>query len=310
MKLSVVATLYRSAAYIEEFYERITQSARKITDDYEIILVNDGSPDNSLEKVITIAKKDTRVTVVDLSRNFGHHKAIMVGLEHASGERVFLIDTDLEEDPALLEEFSEIMTEKKCDVVFGIVPKRPHGIIIKFLSDAAIKLYKFLSGIQAPNNQSTVRLMSARYVKSLLQFHEEELFLAGIFVIAGYEQVAVLVDKKKREETSYTFKKRMELFVTAICSFSVKPLVYICYLGVLVFLTSLIMSGYLVIKKIFFQGVVSGWASVIVSMWLLGGLMIGCLGIVALYISKIFIEVKQRPRTIIRSIHCQSKKHP
>jgi len=105
MKLSIVTTLYNSSDYIEGFYERITNTALKITGDYEIIFVNDGSKDDSLEKAVSLFQKDDRIKVIDLSRNFGHHRAIMTGLSHARGDYVFLIDSDLEEEPELLEEF-------------------------------------------------------------------------------------------------------------------------------------------------------------------------------------------------------------
>ena len=110
MKLSVVATLYQSAKYIDEFYQRATESARELVeDDYEIILVNDGSPDNSLGMAIKLSEEDSHLVVVDLSRNFGHHKAMMAGLAHAKGEKIFLIDSDLEEEPEWLLGFSDQM---------------------------------------------------------------------------------------------------------------------------------------------------------------------------------------------------------
>ena len=125
MRLSIVATLYNSEPHLNEFYERLTQSAQQITHDYEIILVNDGSPDSSLELALKLFDQDSRVRVIDLSRNFGHHKAIMTGLEHTQGECVFLIDSDLEEPPETLNLFwDEMQRGRDLDVVFGVQGKR------------------------------------------------------------------------------------------------------------------------------------------------------------------------------------------
>ena len=121
MKLSIVATLYQSAPYIDEFHKRASASAKQLLgDDYEIVLVNDGSPDNSLDLAIRLTERDSHVVVVDLSRNFGHHKAMMTGLAHAKGELVFLIDSDLEEEPEWLLSFASAMLDKRCDVVYGV----------------------------------------------------------------------------------------------------------------------------------------------------------------------------------------------
>ena len=114
MKLSIVTTLYKSGAYVEEFHRRASEAAQRITDDYEIVMVDDGSPDNSLDIACALARVDSRVRVVELSRNFGHHKAMMTGLDHARGELCFLIDSDLEEDPALLQEFFDKMHASDC----------------------------------------------------------------------------------------------------------------------------------------------------------------------------------------------------
>ena len=125
MKLSIVATLYHSGAYIDEFCKRATVAARQLAgDEYEIILVNDGSPDNSLDIAVQLTKKDKHIVVVDLSRNFGHYKAMMTGLAHAGGQEIFLIDSDLEEEPEWLALFAEKKARDKCDVVYGVQERR------------------------------------------------------------------------------------------------------------------------------------------------------------------------------------------
>ena len=130
MKFSIVSTLYQSAPYIVEFYQRATAVAQQFAgDDYEIILVNDGSPDNSCELAIKLTETDNHVVVIDLSRNFGHHKAIMTGLVQALGEYIFLIDCDLEEEPEWLSRFTMKMGREQCDVVYGVQERRKGGLL-------------------------------------------------------------------------------------------------------------------------------------------------------------------------------------
>src|SRR5256885_14440017 len=145
MKLSIVTTLYYSAPYLDEFYDRACAAAEKFTRDFEIILVNDGSPDNSLEVALSIYQKDHRVKVIDLSRNFGHHKAMMTGLAHASGELVFLIDCDLEEEPELLERFHRELIASGADVVYGVQQKRKGDLFERVSGTLFFKLFNALS---------------------------------------------------------------------------------------------------------------------------------------------------------------------
>src|SRR5215467_12787205 len=132
MRLSIVTTMYYSAPYIEEFYRRSVAAAKQITDDYEIVIVNDGSPDDALNLAIGLHRQDARVKVVDLSRNFGHHKAMLCGLTYATGDETFLIDCDLEESPEWLLEFHQQMSERDCDVVYGVQARRKGALFERF----------------------------------------------------------------------------------------------------------------------------------------------------------------------------------
>jgi putative glycosyltransferase len=153
MKLSIVTTLYKSSPYVDEFYERISKEAQKITDNYEIIFVDDGSPDDSLQKCITLHQQDQKVTVVELSRNFGHHKAIMTGLSHAQGDFVFLIDVDLEEEPELLGKFwQELQNGADLDLIFGVQERRKGGWFERVSGYLYFKLLNHLSNVKIPEN--------------------------------------------------------------------------------------------------------------------------------------------------------------
>src|ERR1051325_3242957 len=163
MRLSIVSTMYRSAPYLREFHARVSASARNITNDYEIILVNDGSPDESLELALELQKSDPRIRVVDLSRNFGHHAAMLMGLTHARGDWVFLIDGDLEEKPELLERFSAEQEASGVDVVFGVQESRGDRWTQRWGAWLFYKFFNALSDYPLPEHLMTVRLMSRRY---------------------------------------------------------------------------------------------------------------------------------------------------
>ncbi|MCA9426321.1 MAG: glycosyltransferase family 2 protein [Candidatus Omnitrophica bacterium] len=303
MKISIVTTMYRSAPYLKEFYERARANVTAITEDYEFVFVNDGSPDDSLEVAVDIHHSDPRVKVVDFSRNFGHHKAMMTGLAQSSGDLVFLIDCDLEEEPELLGIFHERMRGTNADVVYGVQESRKGGVWERITGRIFYTIFNALSSDPLPLNVLTVRLMTRRYVDSLLQFREREILIAGLWAITGFDQIAVPIKKGFKGSTTYTFRKKAAHLVNSITSFSNRPLVYIFYLGFFIMCISAVMAGYLVIRRFFFSIGVAGWASVMVSVWFLGGLTIFCLGVIGIYLSKIFVETKQRPYTLIRHIY-------
>ena len=308
MKLSIVATLYQSAAYISEFHERASASAKRMVgDDYEIVLVNDGSPDNSLDLAIRLTEQDSHVVVVDLSRNFGHHKAMMTGLAHAKGELVFLIDSDLEEEPEWLEVFAQQMKQDCCDVVYGVQERRKGNCFERWSGQWFYRFFKALTGLALPENVVTTRLMARRYVDALLCHQEREVFMAGLWHITGFDQRPQVIKKHNTSETTYTFHRKMSLLVNSVTSFSNAPLVGIFYIGVAISLFALAYIAYLVTHWLFLAKPMSGWTSVMASIWLLGGMVISFIGVVGIYLSKIFSETKQRPYTIVRQIHAKQQ---
>lgn len=308
MKLSVVATLYCSAKFIDEFHFRVSQAAQQLVgDDYEIILVNDDSPDASLELAVQLSEADYHVKVIDLSRNFGHHKAMMTGLRYARGERVFLLDSDLEDDPSWLLSFSEQLEREKADVVYGVQQQRKGKYFERWTGQLFYRLFRFLSGLNLPNNIVVARLMSRRYVDALVQHDERELFMAGLWVITGFEQRAHVIVKRSRDETTYTLGKRVAQLINSITAFSSAPLVGIFGIGCVIFLLSATYTTFLAINWLFLSNPPGGYTSLMVSIWLLGGLIIAFIGVVGIYLAKIYSEVKHRPYTIVRNLYHQTK---
>jgi putative glycosyltransferase len=303
MKLSIVTTLYNSSSTVEPFYRRAVAAAQELTDDFEIIMVDDGSPDNSLEIACNLADEDSRVRVIELSRNFGHHKALMTGLDHARGDLCFLIDSDLEEDPTILNEFFKKLEETQIDVVYGFQRERKGGACERVMGNIAYRLFDSMFPYPIPRNHITVRLMVRTYVDSLLQHREQQTVIGGLWVITGFKQIGVPVNKIARGRTSYSFRRRWLMLIDSIASFSEMPLVAIFYLGIIISGLSALVGVALIIHKLIFWGAIEGWVSVMLSVWFLGGLLIFCVGVIGIYISKIFIETKNRPYTIVRRIH-------
>jgi putative glycosyltransferase len=307
MKLSVVTTLYESTPHLEEFHKRILRAAGHLTRDFELIYVNDGSPDESLALALALAKGDHRVQIVDLSRNFGQHKAVMTGLSYARGKRVFLIDCDLEESPEWLGDFNQTMDRSRCDVVYGVQERRKGGWFERVSGETFYFVINSLCHVSIPRNILLARLMTGDYVKSLVAHREREIFLAGLWQITGYHQVPQVVRKVSNSPTTYRLPQKIDLAFDALTSFSAKPLVYAFYTGALITTLSLAFALYFFLFQLIYGTVISGWTSLIVSVWFLGGFIIFLIGLLGVYLSKVYSETKQRPYTIIRRVY-QGKK--
>ncbi|WP_353327473.1 glycosyltransferase family 2 protein [Chitiniphilus shinanonensis] len=304
MKLSIVTTLYCSAPYIAEFHRRATAVAKAIAgNDYQIVMVNDGSPDESLALAIKLMEVDPNLVIVDLSRNFGHHKAMMTGLERAKGEITFLIDSDLEEEPEWLFEFLRELNQKDCDVVYGVQTRRKGKWFERHSGEWFYRLFKMLTGLRLPANAVTARLMKRPYVQALISHQEREVFMAGLWHITGFDQRAYGIKKHNTSETTYTFRKKLSLLVNSVTSFSNAPLISIFYIGLFISFFALSYITYLCINWLFLSKPLTGWTSVMASIWLLGGMIISFVGVVGIYLSKIFSETKRRPYTIVKKIY-------
>jgi putative glycosyltransferase len=256
---------------------------------------------------VRLTREDGHVVVVDLSRNFGHHKAMMTGLAHATGERVFLIDSDLEEDPEYLVSFASQLERDSCDVVFGVQERRKGDWFERWSGYWFYRSFAFLTGLTLPPNIVTARLMTRRYVDALLLHEEREVFMAGLWHITGFDQRPQPVRKHSSSRTTYTFRRKMSLLVNSVTSFSNAPLVSIFYFGLAISLLAVAYICYLVLHWLSIEQPLSGWTSVMASIWLLGGMIISFIGVVGIYLSKIFSETKQRPYTIVKQIHARPR---
>lgn len=306
MQLSIVSTLYRSAPNIEEFHRRVMAAAETITDDIELILVNDGSPDDSLTRSLALQHADPRIVVLDLARNFGHHKAIMTGLAHAQGDLVFLVDSDLEEPPELLSRFYVEMNAGDWDVVYGIQARRRGGWFERTTGAAFFWLVSVLSDQPLPRNLLTARLMRQDYVRALVSHEDREAHFSYLAALTGFHQRPLEVEKLSLSPTTYSFGRKLRMAVQHITTTSTKLLPLVLYFGGAISALAACLIGFYVLRYLTKGVSVDGFTSLIVSVWFLGGATLLILGIIGIYISAILAEVKRRPYTHLRAIYRSS----
>lgn len=227
----------------------------------------------------------------------------MTGVAHALGERIFLIDSDLEEEPEWLLRFARTMSDEQCDVVYGVQESRKGNWFERWSGEIYYSIFNWLSNIDHPRNVVTARLMSRRYVEALLQFREREMVISCLWVITGFKQCELVVKKHMTSPTTYSLARKIENATRAITSFSEVPLKTIFYTGIAIFIGAFLYAAFLIFNRLLFSHVVDGWTSVMVSIWLLGGMVISFVGVIGIYLAKVFSETKQRPYTIVRAIH-------
>lgn len=306
--ISVVTTTYNSANYLSELILRLKKVLAQIPGKAEIILVNDCSPDDSLALAFDLQKSNSIITIIDLARNFGQHRAMLTGLSHSRGKLVFVLESDLEEQPEyLLEFYTTLQGSPNADVVYGVQESRKGKIFERISGELFYTLFNSLSDIRIPKNHITARLMTRRYVDALLQYEERALFLGGLYSLVGFVQIPVKVVKLSHSPTTYSFQHRLVLVVEAIFSFSTVPLRILFWVGMVVLLLSLVMIlvvlGTWIIRSTF-----PGWTSILASIWLIGGILILGLSTLGYYIKTILIEVKGRPHTTIKNIYRASER--
>ena len=304
ISISIVTTMFYSEPYLLEFYNRIKKTVEKITKNYEIIFVDDGSPDKALEMALEFHKQNNKVKVIELSRNFGHQKAMITGITNTIGDYVFLIDCDLEEEPELLSDFWKKLTkEENYDVIYGVQKKRKGGLFEKLSGFLFYYFFNKISNIKIPKNELVARLMNRNYVNALIKYNEEDPVFGGLAAHAGFRQFGVPVTKKHKGKTTYNSSRKIKLFVNTITSFSARPLYYIFLLGVTISFVSGLYILYLILLKFIMKESIVGWTSTIVSIWFLGGLMLFSLGIIGIYIERIFNQIKNRPFVNVRNYY-------
>lgn len=303
--ISIVSPIFNEEDTLPEFYKRLSAALQEYGDQYEIILVNDGSRDNSLNMMREINANDPRVKIVNLSRNFGHQIAICAGLDYASGAVVAIMDSDLQDPPEVLPGFFQKQKEG-YDVVYAIRKNRKEGILKKTAYSMFYRLLNRIANINIPLDSGDFCVISRRALDILKAMPERNRFLRGLRGWIGLKQIGLEYERDKRfaGEVKYTFSKLAKLAFDGFISFSYVPLRLASVMGLMI--SAISFLGILIIFYLSFftskTATVPGWASVIVTILFLGGVQLITIGIIGEYIGRIYDEVKQRPLYVVQDV--------
>jgi len=307
-KLAIVVPCYNEEEVLPRTAKRLLEvldeliNSNKISDESFILFVDDGSKDRTWTIIEDLAKQNTKIKGLKLTRNFGHQNALLAGMEYVFNkcDCLITIDADLQHDEQAIGEFVQKYIDG-AEIVFGIRKDRKVDSIFKKLT--ALIFYQLLlkMGVNIIKNHADYRLISNTALKALLEFKEVNLFLRGLIHLIGFKTDYVFFDVKERfaGQTKYPLRKMLALALDGITSFSVVPLRLITLIGFLIFMGSLIMSGYIFYVAIFTNKSVPGWGSTVLPIYFIGGVQLLSLGIVGEYIGKIYMETKRRPRYIV-----------
>lgn len=302
-KISVVVPVYGCGDSLNILYERLEKSLSTISEDFEIILVNDKSPDNAWETIKKLVSKDNRVKGINLARNFGQHKAIAAGLELTKGDWVVVMDCDLQDRP---EEIVKLYNKAQegYDAVFGQRVNRQHSKRKKLASRLFIAVYDYLTDSKTDPTIGNFSIISRKVVEGLKSLTEQHHPYTFFVIWLGFKRTYIEIEHAERElgTSSYNFKRLVQLAMDNIASQSNKLLNMSVKLGVALALSSAFYAIYLVIKYFMMDEVVPGWTSVMVSIYFIAGLLFANLGLIGFYLGKIFDETKNRPLYVIDEI--------
>lgn len=300
MHISIVSPVYKAEFIVDELVSRLTAELSKITTDYEIILVEDCGPDNSWDKIVENCKKDSRVKGIKFSRNFGQHHAISAGLDHTSGDWVIVMDCDLQDRP---EEIINLYKEaqKGYDIVFARRAERQDNYTKKLSSKLFYKAFSYLSGTKQDGTVANFGIYSRKAVDAVNSMREPFRMFSAMAKWVGFRHTYIDVLHGNRFEgtTSYNWSRLIDLALDYAISYSQKPLKLTIKLGLTISLLSVLYSIYVLIEKFLHIITVSGYTSLIISIWFLSGLIIFILGIIGLYVGKTFEGIKNRPIYIV-----------
>lgn len=304
-KISVIAPAYNESENVERFYGAITEVLDTLTDTWEVICVNDGSEDDTLEKLIGLHDRDKRIKVINLSRNFGKEVALTAGLDHADGDAIIPIDFDLQDPPELIPKMVELWQEGN-DVVYATRMEREgESVIKKATATAFYRTIAKIAHIEIPKDTGDFRLIDRRVLEALKTMRETHRFMKGLFSWVGYQQVSLPYERKPRHAgtSAFNYWKLWNFAIEGITSFSIAPLQVAMYSGIVVSLFAFIYAIVIVAKTLIFGEDVQGYPSMMVTILFLGGVQLITVGIIGEYIGRIYNEVKQRPLYFVQDYY-------
>lgn len=304
MIVSIVSPIYRAENIVEKLVFEIKKEIQKLDISFEIILVDDRSPDNSWEKMIELSKKFPEVKSIRLSKNFGQHPAIMAGLSFAKGEWVVVMDCDLQDQPKEIVKLYQ-KTKEGFDIVLARRTNRKDSFFKKLSSKIFSKVYGFFTDTKYDNEIANFGIYNKKAIQSILQISDYIKFFPLFVNFVGYNATSIEVEHAPRNSgsTSYSFSKLISLAFNSIISFSNKPLKIFVKFGMIISFLSFCIGIYYIYQSTHNEIEVLGYTSIIVSIWFLSGIIITTIGVTGIYVGKIFDQTKNRPVYIIDEIY-------
>ncbi len=302
--ISIVAPAYNEQEVLGEFHRRVTEVMASLGCQYEIVLVNDGSRDNTLALMYALRERDPHISVVDLSRNFGKEIALSAGLDHTKGDVVVVLDSDLQDPPELIPQMLDIWREG-YDVVYGMRTARDGETWFKKTTAKYFyRLIKSVSRVDIPKDTGDFRLMSRRAVEALSKLREEHRFMKGLFAWVGFPSSPFLYrrDPRAAGETKWNYWKLWNFALEGITSFTVAPLKVSTYLGMLIAVLALLYAVFVIWKALVYSDPVRGYPSLMTVVLFLGGVQLISVGLLGEYVGRIFNEVKRRPLYLVNRL--------
>lgn len=303
--ISIVIPCYNEEQVIELCIERITTILDTVDANYELLFVNDGSTDRTMLRLIQLAQRSFFIKVIALSRNFGKEAALSAGLDHANGDVVIPMDADLQDPPELILDFLEKWREG-YDIVYGIRSCRESDTAAKRLTAKWFyRVFNRLSGVEIPENTGDFRLMDRRVVDALKKLPERSRFMKGLFSWVGFKSMGIPYKRCSRVagKTKFSFWKLWNFALDGLISFSTVPLRIWSYCGAILSLLSFLYASFIILRILIYGKDVPGYASLITVMLFFGGIQLLTIGVLGEYISRLFLEVKQRPLYLVDQIY-------
>lgn len=300
-QFSIVSPVYRAENILEELVNQISLNIEKITSNYEIILVDDASPDDSWKKIEQISELNSHVTGYRLSRNFGQHYAITAGLSKAKGDWIIVMDCDLQDRPEEFENLYTCIKTQNLDLALASRVNRQDSFLKRLSSKVFYAILSYLTGTKQDSTIANFGIYSKKVIDSILTMGDKIRYFPSMINWVGFKSAKIPVAHSKRTEgnSNYSFKKLFNLGLDIILAFSDKPIRIMVKFGLLVASTSIIFAIYNLLMYLNGKIIVQGYASLIISIWFFSGIIILILGIVGLYVGKTFENVKNRPTFII-----------
>ena len=299
--MSVVIPVYKNESTLPQLFNSLKDSLQSVTDDYNIIMVEDSGGDKSWEIIKDLSRQDDKVRGIQLSRNFGQHYAITAGLDHSDSDWVVVMDADMQDSPREIPRLYE-KARQGYDIVLAKREKRKDNILKRAVSFLYFKIFNYFTELNYDSRVGNFQIISKRTVKNLREMRENPRFVGGLVSWTGLPTAYIETEHNKRHsgKSSYTLGKLFKLASDMIIAHSDKPLRFAVKLGFVMSLSAALMAGYIIVRYMIYGSPVMGWSSIFASLYLIGGVVIALLGIIGTYIGKIFDETKKRPLYIIK----------